>query len=160
MCGKNFGNFFCPLLRPACWQTRLHALSLLQRYNQHARNVGTNLRLNHALIVGTQLEAANDSVLHVARHPPKSNMDTVMGLSNSVQIRNTFMEALLVRWMRVLKTEVIIASQLWNGTRRRADQVLVPLHSRHHKGACTIHLIQSSRQIYIPSSKFGQDSLY
>ena len=111
MCGKKFGNFLFPLLWPAYWQTRLHAFSLLQRYNPHARNVrrqyrprsnsarnvGMDSGLNHVLTVETQLESVNGPVLRAARHPPKTNMEKLVGFTDSLRLRNTFIDKLMYR---------------------------------------------------------------
>ena len=59
------------------------------------------------LIVEAQLESMNDPVLHAAHHPPKNNVDKVMCLINPVRMRIPFIEALLVRWARILKSETI-----------------------------------------------------
>ena len=72
-----------------------------------AHIVGMDLALNRVLIVETQLESVNDPVPHAAHHPTKNHVDKVMSLITSAQMRNTFTEALLVRWARVLKSEII-----------------------------------------------------
>lgn len=72
-----------------------------------ARSVAMASGRNHVPIVETQLQSENNPVLHAAHHPPKNNMDRVMELTTSVRIKDTFVEALLIRWARVLKSEII-----------------------------------------------------